>query len=472
MKIRVAIFDQDQEYQSRLAETLQKNYPEKLEVFTCSSVESIPDTVSQNDVQLLAVSQGTELDVTQLQDKCAVVSLVETKVNKEITADNIFDVPEVGRYQSINDIARALYVYGNSYKDIFEVKKEADNVAKQKEVIAERIQKFEEEQREAERLEAERKAAEEAARLEAERLEAERKAAEEKAAAEKARLEAERAKAEAEKRAAEEKLRQRRSNPDIYAFMSALPGDGAFTISTFAAMLNTSDDYRILYIDLSKNSKMERWFATGVSDTKYADLLRKAAEGEADGDMVKAAVSKDVNTNLDCIYNTNNAAYEVMALGAEGVRNLIKAIGETAEYDCVVFNLECDYTIANFTVMELSTKTYLLGTGQKESNAAMTRLTEVISKYDDATKLAVAKARTAALNTEEGEKVEIPNRASIVGKAEVFYNKFVNRTSVTEKLMGYDIYGVLNLVKERTDQKFIASMSKQELIANCIVKNV
>ena len=120
MKIRVAIFDQDQEYQSRLAETLQKNYPEKLEVFTCSSVESIPDTVSQNDVQLLAVSQGTELDVTQLQDKCAVVSLVETKVNKEITADNIFDVPEVGRYQSINDIARALYVYGNSYKDIFE----------------------------------------------------------------------------------------------------------------------------------------------------------------------------------------------------------------------------------------------------------------------------------------------------------------------------------------------------------------
>ena len=122
--------------------------------------------------------------------------------------------------------------------------------------------------------------------------------------------------------------------------------------------------------------------------------------------------------------------------------------------------------------MELSTKTYLLGTGQKESNAAMTRLTEVISKYDDATKLAVAKARTAALNTEEGEKVEIPNRASIVGKAEVFYNKFVNRTSVTEKLMGYDIYGVLNLVKERTDQKFIASMSKQELIANCIVKNV
>ena len=134
MKIRVAIFDQDQEYQSRLAETLQKNYPEKLEVFTCSSVESIPDTVSQNDVQLLAVSQGTELDVTQLQDKCAVVSLVETKVNKEITADNIFDVPEVGRYQSINDIARALYVYGNSYKDIFEIKKEADNVEKQKEV--------------------------------------------------------------------------------------------------------------------------------------------------------------------------------------------------------------------------------------------------------------------------------------------------------------------------------------------------
>ena len=266
MKIRVAIFDQDQEYQSRLAETLQKNYPEKLEVFTCSSVESIPDTVSQNDVQLLAVSQGTELDVTQLQDKCAVVSLVETKVNKEITADNIFDVPEVGRYQSINDIARALYVYGNSYKDIFEVKKEADNVEKQKEVIAERIQKFEEEQREAERLEAERKAAEEAARLEAERLEAERKAAEEKAAAEKARLEAERAKAEAEKRAAEERLRQRRSNPDIYAFMSALPGDGAFTISTFAAMLNTSDDYRILYIDLSKNSKMDRWFATGVSE--------------------------------------------------------------------------------------------------------------------------------------------------------------------------------------------------------------
>ena len=51
---------------------------------------------------------------------------------------------------------------------------------------------------------------------------------------------------------------------------------------------------------------MDRWFATGVSDTKYADLLRKAAEGEAGGDMVKAAVSKDVNTNLDCIYNTNN----------------------------------------------------------------------------------------------------------------------------------------------------------------------
>ena len=231
--------------------------------------------------------------------------------------------------------------------------------------------------------------------------------------------------------------------------------------------------YPMIARDLCRMSSPETFQNIKLLDNRnYADLLRKAAEGEAGGDMVKAAVSKDVNTNLDCIYNTNNAAYEVMALGAEGVRNLIKAIGETAEYDCVVFNLECDYTIANFTVMELSTKTYLLGTGQKESNAAMTRLTEVISKYDDATKLAVAKARTAALNTEEGEKVEIPNRASIVGKAEVFYNKFVNRTSVTEKLMGYDIYGVLNLVKERTDQKFIASMSKQELIANCIVKNV
>jgi|GEM_PF-2419264 len=446
MKIGVAVYDQDRSYQEKLVAAIKDAYSDKLDVYSCEDGDKILSCVTTNRADILMVGQETEMKEDSIPETCGLIILSESKESQ--TERSRFDVPKICRYDAVEDIAKLAYIYGNRYRDLAEGKKIFKSLEHAKQVEAVREE------------EAERRISELGAELKAQAEEAERVAREE--AEERERV----AREEAEKRAAEEKLRNRRSHPDIYVFVSAQKGDGALTVSTAVSMATAErEGISVLYLDLSKENAMEKIYSTGSASRDFGDALRKASEGELTGEFLKQFVARDPNTGVDCIYNLNTS-FEIMMLGREGAKNLMKAVGEMASYDVVIVNLESEMSITNFAMYDIAKKTMIVSTGQKDSNAKVEKLVEAIGKYDDIAKLYIAKAKAKA--AEAGEEFDEPNRENIIGRVFIFYNKFANRTSTTLKLLGVEPYGVLSVLKERTNQKLLLNMTGQDLIKNLV----
>lgn len=449
MKIRVAILDQDQNYQNRLLVAFRERYSDKLEVFPCNSKDDILSVIENLGINVLAVNKMIECNLSGIPEEVAIVYLSELKNDGEHKGR-----PTVCKYQKVKDICDAFYNIGNEYEKILAEKREAERKAEEERLEAERKAEEERKRLEAERLEAERKAEKE--RLEAERkaeeerLEAERKAEEERKRLEEERLEAERKAAEeerlrleAERKAEEERIAKRRSNPDIYAFISAKKGDGSTSVGISLGVNGIRENLNVLIIDLRKFTTMRRFFETPSAKVGFKEILTKAQKGEVSAEDVEKAITKDINLGFDYISNTD-CAYELMMLGSEGFANLYKAIGEMVRYDVIIINLENSLDLFNLSIIELAKKVIFVGSGLAESNENIEHFTSVVRKYDS-----------------ENEKDNI-------SKIKILYNRYAGRNCSTLNLEGVEVIGGFGNIKEKTEMRLIETMSKMAVFSQII----
>jgi cellulose biosynthesis protein BcsQ len=345
----------------------------------------------------------------------------------------------VCKYQKVSDIGNSLYNWGKDYDKILAEKKEAERKAEEARLEAERKAEEERQRLEAERLEAERKAEEE--RLEAERkaeeerLEAERKAEEERLEAERKAAEEERIRLEEEKRAEEERIAARRSNPDIYVFVSGGNREGGTSAGIAFAKNGFVDDYNVLYLDLKQFSGMGRFFATINAETSYSKVLEKAGKDELSIDDIEKAISKDDTIGVDFI-NNKDCAFELVMLGDKGFENLVKKIGEMVKYDAIVISIENTISQMNLAVINAAKKVIFVGSGQQESNNHIERVVDVVRKYDEV------------------------NGTDNVHKINILYNRFVKRNCSVLRLEGVNVLGNLDNIKEKTEMRVVEIMSK------------
>lgn len=434
MKIRVAILDHDQNYQNRLLVALRERYSDRVEVFPCNRQEDMIGVIESHQIKVLAVSQNINPDLSEVPETCGIIYLTEAKGQDEING-----YPAMCKYQKVADICRRLYDWGNRYDKIYAEKKAEEARLEAERLEAERKAEEERQRLEAERLEAERKAEEERKRLEAERLEAERKAEEErleaerKAEEERKRLEAERL--EAECKAEEERIAKRRSNPDIYVFISADSKDGSTCAGLTLANSNSLSVYNVLYLDFKYYSGAGRFFSTLGSNTGFADILSKAENGELTVGDLETSISTDNNFNIDFIGN-NNCAYELMSITKTGFDKIISVIGEMGKYDVIIINVESALNILNLHIFDRAKKVILVGSGTPVSNTNIVKLLDLMKKYDGI------------------------NEAETISKVNVLYNKFVKRGSVALNLNGINVIGCMDFVKAKMEAKVLEEMAR------------
>lgn len=431
MKIRVAILDQDQNYQNRLLVALRERFSRKLMVFPCNNKEDILGVIEAHEIKVFVINKMIDYDISQIPDECAVVYLTEMKTPGEIEG-----VHAICKYQKVADIVNQLFEIGSNYGKELEAKKEAERKAEEERLEAERKAKEEQKRLEAERLEAEKKAEEE-------RLEAERKAEEERLEAERKAAEEEKARLEEQRKAEEEKLKERRSNPDIYAFVSAENGDGATTSSIACVINNLDENKNILYLDLKLSGATRRFFTSTDNKVKFQEVLTKAATGELNAEILNDSISRDVNLGVDFINNVD-CTYELIMLSEDGLKNLFKSIGELVKYDIVIVNIDSNISKMNLDIFGLCKKVILVGCGSVYSNNKITNMIDVVRKHDN------------SLEENDAEKINI------------LYNKFVNRNCTMLNLNGISVLGNIGMVKEKTEMKVIETMSKMAVFAQII----
>ncbi len=434
MKIRVAILDQDQNYQNRILVALRERFSRKLQVFPCNNKEDILGVIEEHEIKVFAINKTIDFDITQVPEECAVIYLSEVKVSGDINGTSA-----VCKYQKVANIANALYEIGNNHDKVIEARKAEEKKAEEERLEAER-------KAEEERLKEEKKAEEERVRLEEEKLKAEKKAEEERLEAERKEAEEEKLRQEEEKKAEEERLAQRRKNPEIYAFVSAGSRDGSTTASIACAMNNSDSNLNILYLDLKQFSSMRRFFcAADTEDTevKFSDVLNKASNDELEVEELEKCIVTDVNLGMDFINNTD-CAFEIVMLGDKGFEKLFKTIGEMVRYDIVIINLESAISQMNFAVLNAAKKVIFVGNGVADSNNNIERNVNVIRKYDSV------------------------NETDNISKVNILYNKFANRNCTTLSLNGINVVGTINIIKEKTEMKVIETMSKMVIFRQII----
>lgn len=449
MKIRVAILDQDQNYQNRVLVALREKCYNKLEVFPCNGSNDILNVINTYNINVIAINSTINCDVSEIPENCAVIYLTETK-----SEAGTEDIPTMCKYQKVSDICRTLYDLGNEYPKILEAKKEAERKAEEERLEAERraeeerkrleAERLEAERKaEAERLEAERRAEEERKRLEAERLEAERKAEEERLEAERKAAEEERERLEAERKAEEEKIIARRSYPDIYSFISASGRDGSTSASIAFGRGDFGENYNILYLDFKQFSTMRRFFNVKDRQVSFSEILEKAAKNELTVEDLENAIITDENNGVDFINNTD-CAFELVMLGEKGFETLFNKIGEMVKYDIIIINLESAISKLNFSVINSSRKVIFVGSGLQDSNQNIERTVNVIRRYDEI------------------------NDTHNVNKINILYNKFVNRSCSVLKLENVNVLGNLGVIKEKTEMRVIERMSKMAVLRQIV----
>lgn len=430
MKIRVAILDQDQNYQNRVLVALRERFARKLQVFPCNNKADILNEIETHEIKVFAINKMIDYNISQIPEECAVVYLSEVKVSGDIDG-----TPAICKYQKVSDIASQLFEIGNNHDQVLQEKKEAERKAEEERLEAER-------KAEEERLEAERKAEEEKKRLEEERLEAEKKAEEERLEAEKKAAEEEQKRLEEEKKAEEERLAKKRSNPDVYAFVSSQSREGS-TSASIAFALSHAIKGNVLYIDLKQFSSMRRFFNINDTQMTFSELLTKAANGDVTGEDVEKCISTDVALGVDFINNTD-CAFEIVMMGEAGFANLIKAIGEMVRYDAVIINLESAISQLNFSVINAAEKVIFVGSGLQDSNSNLERTVGLIRKYDEV------------------------NETENINKVNILYNKFVNRNCNVLNIDNVKVLGTLGIIKEKTEMRVIETMSKNTVFNEII----
>ena len=343
MKIKVAILEQDQNYQNRLLVALREKFSDKLEIFPCNTKEDIAGEVEAHQIKVFAVNQMIDADLKVIPEECATIILTEMR-----TADKIKDCDTVCKYQKVHDIGMQLYKIGKNHDRLLAIKKEKERRELK------------------ERLERERKEEEE-----------------ERLAAQRAREEEERKRQEEERRAREEKIRARRANPALYVFLPVESGEGSSLASIACTISNLSKDYNILYIDFTQYSKMGRFFLQNATGNEYAEILTKAYRDELTAEDVLKGISIDVRTGIEYI-NNNNCMYEIGILGAEGFDNFMKAIGSTEKYDIVIMNMESMLSPMTYAALKRASKFTFVGSGLADSNNQLKKKVDAIRKFDEA----------------------------------------------------------------------------------------
>ena len=420
MQIRVAILDQDQNYQNRVLVALREKFSKKLQVFPCNSTEDVLSVIEAHEVKVFAINKMINYDISQIPEECAIVYLSELKSVKEEDG-----TPIVCKYQKVKNIAGELYNIGKNYDKLLAEKKEAERKAEEERLEAER-------KAEEERLEAERKAEEERRKAEEERLEAERKAAEE----EQKRLEEER-------KAEEERIREKRRTPDVYAFISAGNSEGSTTTGISLAIANADDNTNILYLDFKQFSTMRRFFDVSRTDVPFSDILTKAANGELTKEDLEKAIITDMKFGFDFI-NNEDCAFELVMYLENGFKKLYETIGELENYDIIIVNLESAISKINFSVLDVAKKVIFVGSGLPDSNKNIERNIEIIKKYDEV------------------------NDCSYIEKTNILYNRFVNRNCSVLHLSGVNVIGEINVIKEKTEQRVLDTMSKMAIFGQIV----
>lgn len=433
MRIKVAILDQDQNYQNRILVALRERFSKKLKVFPCANQEDILNCIETHDIKVFAINQMIDYDLDLIPEECAVVCLTELKTTEEVK-----NRPALCKYQKIGDICDKLYDIGVNYEETLRIKHEEERKAEEERIAREKKE-------EEERLERERKEEEERQREEEEKRLAEQKAEEERIAQEKAKEEEERKRLEEEQREREEKIAKRRSNPDIYAFISATSGEGSSTVSTACAFNNSTEDLKILYLDLKQFSNMERFFDPSETEITFPDVLSKAAKNELTAEDLQKSIVTDLSSGIDYINNTDSA-YEIVMLGEDGINNLFDAIGKLVMYDVVIVNLESLLSPLNFQILNRAKKVVFVGSGTSDSNSRVEQTYNMIKKYDE-------------VNT-----TEISTKLSII------YNKFIPKNCSPLNLDAVQVVGGANVYKEKTAKKVMLEMSKMLILKQLIEK--
>ena len=432
MKIKVAILEQDQNYQNRLLVALREKFSDKLEIFPCNTKEDIAGEVEAHQIKVFAVNQMIDADLKVIPEECATIILTEMR-----TADKIKDCDTVCKYQKVHDIGMQLYKIGKNHDRLLAIKKE-----KERRELKERLER--ERKEEEERLRREKELEEERKRLEAERLERERKEEEERLAAQRAREEEERKRQEEERRAREEKIRARRANPALYVFLPVESGEGSSLASIACTISNLSKDYNILYRDFTQYSKMGRFFLQNATGNEYAEILTKAYRDELTAEDVLKGISIDVRTRIEYI-NNNNCMYEIGILGAEGFDNFMKAIGSTEKYDIVIMNMESMLSPMTYAALKRASKFTFVGSGLADSNNQLKKKVDAIRKFDEA------------------------NHTHKINHVNILYNKF-DRKCTELNLEKVKVAGVIPVIKEKTDTRMLDAMVKQPVFKEIIDK--
>lgn len=431
MQIRVAILDQDQNYQNRVLVALREKFSKKLQVFPCNSTEDVLSVIEAHEVKVFAINKMINYDISQIPEECAIVYLSELKSVKEEDG-----TPVVCKYQKVKNIAGELYNIGKNYDKLLAEKKEAERKAEEERLEAER-------KAEEERLEAERKAEEKRRKAEEERLEAERKAEEERLEAERKAAEEEQKRLEEERKAEEERIREKRRTPDVYAFISAGNSEGSTTTGISLAIANADDNTNILYLDFKQFSTMRRFFDVSRTDVPFSDILTKAANGELTKEDLEKAIITDMKFGFDFI-NNEDCAFELVMYLENGFKKLYETIGELENYDIIIVNLESAISKINFSVLDVAKKVIFVGSGLPDSNKNIERNIEIIKKYDEV------------------------NDCSYIEKTNILYNRFVNRNCSVLHLSGVNVIGEINVIKEKTEQRVLDTMSKMAIFGQIV----
>ena len=108
MKIRLALVDSDEDYRKRLSDFYIKNYHDKIEIMTFSSLDSFESNRGNKPIDVLLVSEDIEDDLSFYTEKMGVAylcdrDLIERKNN--IKAVNKFKKPEKIYKEILNILA-------------------------------------------------------------------------------------------------------------------------------------------------------------------------------------------------------------------------------------------------------------------------------------------------------------------------------------------------------------------------------
>ena len=108
MKIRLALIDTDEDYRKRLSDFYIKNYQDRIEILTFSSIDSFENNRGNKSIDVMLVSENIEGDLTSYSEKICIAylsdrDLIERKNN--IKTINKFKKPEKIYKEILNVLA-------------------------------------------------------------------------------------------------------------------------------------------------------------------------------------------------------------------------------------------------------------------------------------------------------------------------------------------------------------------------------